>query len=165
MVTELSGLGAPSRAARADHHAERWTLIRASRHIAAAFERTAQGVTVEVNSRERAEEVAGLVRAADPSAQLLAEREPTPSALAEAAAPQEVTSELEAVLREHMENYEREWCDMSIPALHGQTPREAVRTAPGRVAVEDLLADMPDLPGGMSARRLRTLLELPTPLR
>jgi hypothetical protein len=54
---------------------------------------------------------------------------------------------------------------MSIPALDGRTPREAVRTAEGRAAVEDLLADLPELPNGMSAKRLRAVLELPTPLR
>ncbi len=119
---------------------------------------------VEVNSRERAAEVASLVRQADASAELLEEREPAQS-LHAAAEPMEMTPEIEAALREHLESYEREWCDMSIPALEGRTPREAVRTAEGRRAVEDLLADMPEVPGGMSAKRVRALLELPTPLR
>lgn len=142
-----------------------WMLVRASKNIAASFRRTAEGAVVEVNSRERADEVASLVREADPSAELLAEREPAVSPLAAAPPPVPMTPEMEAALREHLESYEREWCDMSIPALGGRTPREAVRTAAGRTAVEDLLADMPDLPNGMSARRVRALLELPTPLR
>lgn len=143
---------------------DRWLLMRATRHVAASFERTSDGLVVEVNSRERAEEVASLVRQADASAKLLEEREQT-RPLHAAPEPMEMTPEMEAMLREHIEAYEREWCDMDIPALAGRTPREAVRTAEGRAAVEDLLADMPEMPNGMSAKRLRALLQLPTPLR
>jgi hypothetical protein len=144
--------------------ADSWLLMRATRHIAASVQRTPDGVVVEVNSRERAAEVASLVRQADASAELVEEREPKQSPHA-APAPMEMTPEIEAALREHLENYEHEWCDMSIPALDGRTPRDAVRTAEGRAAVEDLLSDMPEMPNGMSAKRLRALLELPTPLR
>ena len=35
-----------------------------------------------------------------------------------------------------------DWPDQPLPALNGQTPREAVRTAEGRAAVDDLLKDM-----------------------
>jgi len=143
---------------------DHWLLLRATRHVAASVQRTPEGAVVEVNSRERAAEVAALVRQADVSAELVEERESRQSAHV-AREPMEMTPEIEAALREHMEHYEREWCDMSIPALDGRTPREAVRTAQGRAAVEDLLCDMPQTPTGMSAKRLRALLELPTPLR
>jgi hypothetical protein len=99
--------------------ADQWLLLRATRHVAASVRRTAEGAVVEVNSRERAAEVASLVRQADASAELVDEREPSRSAHA----------------------------------------------AAGRAALEDLLADLPESPNGMSAKRLRALQELPTPLR
>ena len=38
-----------------------------------------------------------------------------------------------------------DWLDTAIPALGGQTPREAMRTAKGREAVDVLLKDMENL--------------------
>jgi hypothetical protein len=144
--------------------AEHCLLVRASGQIAASFRRTAaDGLSVEVNSRERAKEVMALVGRLDPAAQLLSEEEAVASSIS--SAPEPPTAEMQAALQEYMQKYEREWCDMEIPALDGRTPREAVRTTEGRAAVEDLLADMPETPNGMSARRVRALLELPTPLR
>ena len=44
------------------------------------------------------------------------------------------------VLARKIAKHWREWVDQAIPALENQTPREAVRTADGREAVEALLA-------------------------
>jgi hypothetical protein len=47
----------------------------------------------------------------------------------------------EQLVRTFDEHYER-WVDDKLPALGGQTPRQAVKTAAGRAKVEALLAGM-----------------------
>ncbi len=49
--------------------------------------------------------------------------------------------EIQKVLAETMRSHWEGWVDMKIPALGQRTPREAVRTADGREAVEALLID------------------------
>jgi hypothetical protein len=49
--------------------------------------------------------------------------------------------EVQQYLAETMRAYWEGWVDMKIPALGQRTPREAVRTADGREAVEALLVD------------------------
>ena len=49
--------------------------------------------------------------------------------------------EVQRVLAETMRTHWEGWVDMEIPALGNRTPREAVRTADGREAVEALLLD------------------------
>jgi hypothetical protein len=44
-------------------------------------------------------------------------------------------------VRAFKDRHYREWADQAIPALHGKTPRQAVRTAQGRAAVDVLLKD------------------------
>ena len=50
-----------------------------------------------------------------------------------------VPAQLVLDLKQH---HYADWPDQPLPALNGQTPREAVRTAKGRTAVDDLLKDM-----------------------
>lgn len=47
-----------------------------------------------------------------------------------------------AQIAEMMEAHWTGWVDEKLPALHGKTPRQAVRTADGREAVEALLVDI-----------------------
>jgi hypothetical protein len=54
--------------------------------------------------------------------------------------PDEPPTALAAVHAYKSRHYE-EWADDPLPALHGKTPREAMRTADGRAAVEVLLKD------------------------
>jgi hypothetical protein len=52
--------------------------------------------------------------------------------------PPEVRNKL---LTEYMEQHAAKWPDMALPALGGQTPRQAVKTAAGRLKVAALLRD------------------------
>jgi hypothetical protein len=45
------------------------------------------------------------------------------------------------IARAFKQRHYGEWTDHPIPALQGKTPREAIRTAQGRTAVEVLLKD------------------------
>lgn len=65
----------------------------------------------------------------------------------------EIREQLVHTLDEH---YER-WVDDKLPALEGQTPRQAVKTAAGRAKVEALLA-------GMGRRRASGSLDLRPPV-
>ena len=62
-----------------------------------------------------------------------------------------------------MRNYETQWLDMAIPALHGLTPREAAEDPTRRDDLVRLLASFDDgeeSPLTMSPRRLRAALGL-----
>lgn len=67
-------------------------------------------------------------------------------------------------LTEYMADYEQRWLDMSIPALDGRTPRDAVADPVGREQVEHLLQSMPKTDSAdlttMNADRLRAALGL-----
>jgi hypothetical protein len=52
--------------------------------------------------------------------------------------PPEVRHQL---ITEYMEQHTAKWPDMAVPALGGKTPREAVKTAAGRLQVSALLRD------------------------
>jgi SEC-C motif-containing protein len=74
---------------------------------------------------------------------------------------------LQSVAEEWIERQERSWCDESIPALGGLTPRQAVADPTRRETVERLLADfdamdarMPEGAVAMRPARLRSLLGL-----
>jgi hypothetical protein len=78
--------------------------------------------------------------------------------------------EIQQVLAETMQAHWEGWVDMKIPALRRRTPREAVRTADGREAVEALLIDFergkaiqPELNelNQRGVQRVRELLDLP----
>jgi cellulase/cellobiase CelA1 len=49
----------------------------------------------------------------------------------------EIQAHIADVMKKHWEG----WVDTKLPALGGKTPRQAVKTADGREAVEALLAD------------------------
>jgi hypothetical protein len=51
------------------------------------------------------------------------------------------------LITEYMEQHAAKWPDMAIPALDGNTPRQAVKTAAGRLKVAALLRDFENLEG------------------
>lgn len=53
-----------------------------------------------------------------------------------------ITPDIAAALRAHKEDYYRGWLDMPIPALGNKTPKAARKTAAGRAALEEILADI-----------------------
>lgn len=53
--------------------------------------------------------------------------------------PEEFPPEVEQQLLEFKRRHYAEWIDLPVPALNGETPREAVRSADGRAAVDALL--------------------------
>ena len=69
-------------------------------------------------------------------------RRPAPPAREADAIPPEVEAEL---LGAYYDKHYRAWVDTSLPALGGQTPREAARTKAGRPRVVALLKDMESL--------------------
>ena len=142
-------------------------------------------LTIETNSRERAEDLRDLVEGLLPFAVLVDEEyQPIEELLAERAAagggdespsgaidPESLSPEGRAALTEalnqKMTEYEDAWLDTPIPALDGATPREAVEDPTRRGDVERLLRRMPpaDAGGpsfgrGMDPDRLRELLGL-----
>jgi hypothetical protein len=51
------------------------------------------------------------------------------------------------LIAEVMEQHAAKWPDMALPALDGQTPRQAVKSAAGRLKVSDLLRDFENIEG------------------
>ncbi|MGH2701595.1 MAG: SEC-C metal-binding domain-containing protein [Actinomycetota bacterium] len=126
---------------------------------------------VTTNSLERFEEMKSLVSTSVAGARLVSEERQKPEELLSASDPrsdrlQEPPSpEALEVLDAHMAAYEEQWLDMSIPALGGATPQEAVDDPRLRGELEALLDDFDwsvrrhDGPGrGMDPRRIRALL-------
>jgi hypothetical protein len=103
---------------------------------------------LSTNSRERADALRSRVEAAcgdrlrhrrrehvDPlSAKMLAARDDLRD---EVSTPEEA-----AAIRSLKQRHYSRWLDKALPALGGQTPREAVRSAEGRSAVDALLKEM-----------------------
>lgn len=56
--------------------------------------------------------------------------------------PPEPLAELEPLLLDFKRRHYADWADQPLPALAGRTPREAIRTTPGRRAVDLLLREM-----------------------
>lgn len=54
----------------------------------------------------------------------------------------EAPPEAQAFLREHLNRHYEKWVDESLPALGGQTPRQAAKTPAGRKKLTDLLRTM-----------------------
>jgi len=52
------------------------------------------------------------------------------------------TPEVQEAIKEVLTQHWQGWLDTAIPALKGKTPREAVRSAHGREAVQTLLRDI-----------------------
>ena len=75
--------------------------------------------------------------------------------------------EVAAILRAHLEELERRWCDEPVPALDDKTPRECAADPTRRDALERLLrdferraGDLPENTGTFDVRRVRALLDL-----
>ncbi len=66
-----------------------------------------------------------------------AERDPGP--------PRQSDPAIAEAVRDHRHRHYALWIDESIPALGGRTPRQAVRSAEGRAAVDALLRDMENM--------------------
>lgn len=109
-------------------------------------------VVVEVNSEERAKRFREIADKALPagSRYLSTLQESLAAGLEdhrrdqEGDAPREVINdlpEIQAMLKEHLRSYYRQWVDMEIPALGGKTPRQAMKTRDGREMVDALLLD------------------------
>jgi hypothetical protein len=92
---------------------------------------------------ERARLLSSTVQSADEA--LREARAQLPTALGakvrEEHAPLMAQPEVRQALKETVEGHWRSWFDESIPALRGQTPREAARTPEGRERLEALLRD------------------------
>jgi hypothetical protein len=74
------------------------------------------------------------------------QREMKRRAMSEPRAPEPVRDEIPPEVRnklvtEYMEQHAANWPDTALPALDGQTPRQAVKTAAGRLNVSILLRD------------------------
>ncbi len=122
----------------------------------------------EVNSDRRADEVIGLVRSLQPTAELidhdirdLDEAMQTHRAMDAPPAPNLLDNPDMADVREEIAaELERRWLDDNIPALGGSTPREAALDPIGRHELERLLDSFDDGLGLMSVARLRKALDL-----
>jgi hypothetical protein len=122
-------------------------------------------LAAEVNSAERAAEFKRLVseRLGEKARYRVTEIQSMERLLAEARAkpPRAETQadrdqaalmarpEVQAQLRGMMARHYEAWVDEKLPALQGQTPREAVRTAAGREKVEALIRDIERTGPGM----------------
>lgn len=133
---------------------------------------TVQSESLEAttNSVERFEELKALVFRSVVGARLLSEERHDPEEMLATGATfpgleEAPPAEMLEALNEHMADYEERWLDMSIPALGGATPREAVDDPRLSDELEALLDDFDwsarrhNGPGrGMDARRIRNLL-------
>lgn len=106
------------------------------------------GLRVETNSIRRADALRARVEEAcgsrirhrvrehsDPASPSFAKRAAGPP-------PEPPPPEAEQLLLEFKRRHYADWLDAALPALSGQSPREAVQTAQGRSAVDVLLKDM-----------------------
>lgn len=106
-------------------------------------------LTLDTNSRERADAMRARVEAA--CGALLRHRvrehvDPlSPAAQLTAAALPPPPPEAGQLVLEFKRRHYADWVDHSLPALGGRTPREAVRTAEGRNAVDVLIKEMENL--------------------
>lgn len=134
-----------------------------------------QRLTVEVNSRERAERFKQIVaeRLGERARLRLDELQSVERMLAQDAVAAHAPvsdapdAEIEALLAEQIERHYATWPDTALPALDNRTPREAVADPDGREQVEALLRDMElrgsAVPGASTDQfqRLRQRLGLP----
>jgi len=114
---------------------------------------TGTKLRLEANSLERADALRARVEAAcgellrhrarehaDPLAPPV--REAAAGSAAAAPPPEPTPVEISQLLADVKRRHYADWPDQSVPALEGMSPREAVRTARGREAVDVLLKDM-----------------------
>lgn len=74
--------------------------------------------------------------------------------------PHEPPAEARAALAAFLREEEERWCDTSVPAIGGRTPRQAIGDPAGRRDVEALLDAMGTSVDGFDAGRIRSLLGL-----
>lgn len=115
------------------------------------------GMTIEVNSENRAQKIRTLVEKMLPDARykttvieslraMLAREEEqgeTPASRQRRKEQDELNSrpEVQALLAEHMRQHFSTWPETKLPALNGKTPLQAIKTRDGREMVEALLLD------------------------
>jgi hypothetical protein len=132
-----------------------YTFSKAGAAEQARWERTIVGharlsettLTLETNSRERADALRARVEAACGDRIRHRGREhvdPLSSAIELAAfeAEREQPPEVEQLLLDFKQHHYADWADQSLPALGGRTPRQAVRTRAGRAEVDLLLKSL-----------------------
>jgi hypothetical protein len=143
-------------------------------HVRAVLVRDGDTLRVETNSAERMDRVVATLIRLDPTMRVLDDfRRPIRDAreAAELAAQlpagenalDPAVPEVAEMLDEFIREYEARWLDEPIPALDGHTPRQAADDPTRRADLIKLLDSFPaddDIPGRMSAERLRSVLGL-----
>ena len=143
-------------------------------HIRAMLVCDGDTLRIETNSAERMDRVLATLVRLDPTMRVLDDsRRPIRDAreAAELAAQLPVAEdaldpdapEVAEMLDEFIREYEAKWLDEPIPALDGHTPRQAADDPTRRGDLIKLLDSFPageDVPGRMSAERLRSALGL-----
>lgn len=100
-------------------------------------------LALQTNSLERADRLQRTVEAACGQHLRHLERETLhPEDLPRGAAPAPVSPEKQQLLFDVKRRHYAAWPDQPLPALQGQTPREAVKTKDGREAVDILIKEM-----------------------
>jgi hypothetical protein len=127
---------------------------------------------VEANSEKRMDRVLAVLARVDPAMTLLDDsREPVRDTREAAALAKQLPSgggaaldpddpEVAAALNDFILQYETKWLDEPIPALDGNTPRQAADDPTRREDLIKLLDTFPTARGGMDADRLRAALGL-----
>ena len=159
----------------ADGERQEWRLARDTQTMAkatvAVVRLDGEVLVGDVNSDERAEDLRALVARVLPGAELLDDdvrefEEALEDFDPETAPPRLDQNDpaIRQVLEQFIADQERRWLDESIPALGGQTPREAAADAIGRERLEQLLDSFPgptaENPGTFDPNRLRRALGL-----
>ncbi|MDA2992309.1 MAG: SEC-C metal-binding domain-containing protein [Actinomycetota bacterium] len=144
----------------------------AVRRIRAHLELREDQLHIHANSENRFERVLKVIRALDPSAELLAKTRQTVDEIADleklSGSPPAglldpgTSPEVAAALEEMVRNFEEAWLDQEIPALSGHPPRDCAADPTRRPDLIRLLDTFPDTgaPGTMSPGRLRKALGL-----
>jgi hypothetical protein len=176
-VNDPAAVDAALQAARLarDSEAPEWRLARDTTGTAnatiAVLRLDGDELVGDVNSDERADELADLVAAALPGSELLDDDVRDFEDAMEEFDPDSASQPLDQsdpavrqVLEQFIAEQERRWLDEEIPALGGQTPREAAADPIGRERLEQLLDSFPgptpDNPGTFDPERLRRDLGL-----
>lgn len=162
-------------------HDDRWADILElddesfERIIRAQLRLEGQTLVVETMSEVRHERVLGVLLELLPSAQVVSDErrivEPSEwnEAVEDLHADPTPSPELVQAMEAIRDRFEERWCDDSVPALGGLTPRQAVADVTRREEVVRLLASFPEPPPGpptpadgglMRPSRLRSLLSL-----
>jgi hypothetical protein len=149
-----------------------YTTTYGAERIRATLRLDVHELTVHTNSEARIDRVLDTIHLLDPTLTIVSQsRQPARNAQEAAALAGEnpvhqldpTDPELAAALEGFIRDYEQKWLDEPIPALAGQTPRQAAADPTRRGDLIRLLDGFPahqDNPGTMNPDRLRTALEL-----